>query len=262
MQTQDKLFFIRHAQSQFNLAQMVAAGAASEVREGEDLNVKFDYNLIDCGISELGKKQCEESAEKVKDLNVKFVISSPLRRCLQTTQETFKNHKNKPKVVVWPIVKEMLLSGCDVSDDLATIKKEFPDCDWSLVDALPHPELWLVHMLKNETIVAEIFEELFAKYPTKEEAYKNAKIFLTDKLKHTYPALVESLMDINQRTLEARETLKPLVKELVGDEVIVVVSHSRFLEAFCCESFNEAGEPVNAKWFANCEVAAWNILDN
>ena len=195
-------------------------------------------------------------------MNVKFVISSPLRRCLETTHEIFKNHKNKPKVVVWPIVKEMLLSGCDVSDDLAVIKKEFPDCDFSLVDALPHPELWLVHMLKNETIVNEIFEDLFAKYTDKEEAYKNAKFFLTDKLKHAYPALVESLMDINQRVLDARERLNPLCKELGDNECIVVVSHSRFLEAFCAESFNETGEPVNAKWFANCEVAPYDILNN
>jgi len=57
MQTQDKLYFIRHAQSKFNLAQMVAADSNSEVREGEDLGVKFDYGLIDCGISDLGKQQ-------------------------------------------------------------------------------------------------------------------------------------------------------------------------------------------------------------
>lgn len=262
MQTQEKLYFIRHAQSKFNLAQMVAANSSHEVRQGEDLGVKFDYGLIDCGISDVGKQQCAEAAEKVKGFNVKFVISSPLRRCLETTHEIFKNHKDKPKVIVWPIVKEMLLSGCDVSDDLSVIRKEFPDCDFSLVDALPHPELWLVHMLKNETIVNEIFEELFEKYPNKEEAYKNAKFFLTDKLKHTFPALVESLMDINQRVLEAREKLKPLAKELKDNESIVVVSHSRFLEAFCSESFAENGEPVNAKWFANCEVAPFDILNN
>jgi len=57
MQTQDKLYFIRHAQSKYNLAQMVAAGQTTEVHHGEDLGVKFDYGLIDCGISEVGKQQ-------------------------------------------------------------------------------------------------------------------------------------------------------------------------------------------------------------
>jgi len=262
MQSQEKLYFIRHGQSYYNVAQMVAKKTEHEVKTGDDLGVKFDYGLIDCSISDLGRTQCAEAAEKVKSINVKFVISSPLRRCLETTRLIFKDHPNKPKIVVWPVVKEMLLSACDCSDDLETIKKEYADCDFSMVDALPHPELWIVHMLKNETLVNEIFDELFRKYPDKQEAYKNAKFFLTDKLKHSYPSLVETWMDINQRVLEAREQLKPIVKELKDDESLIVVTHSRFLESLSAESYAENGEPVNAKWFVNCEVAPFDILND
>lgn len=261
-QTQDRLYFIRHGQSFYNVAQMVAKNTEHEVKTGDDLGVKFDYKLIDCSISDLGKTQCAEAAEKVKNINVKFVISSPLRRCLETTRRIFKDHPNKPKIVVWPVVKEMLLSSCDVPDDLATIKREYPDCDFSMVDALPHPELWVIHMLKNETLVNEILTELFEKYPSKEEAYKNAKFFLTDKLKQSYPALLETWIDINQRILEAREKLKPFVQEVKDGEAIIVVTHSRFLESISAESYKEDGEPHNAKWFVNCEVAPFDLLNN
>jgi len=239
---------------------MQALKQETEVKAGEDLGTKFNYDLIDCTISELGKEQSHKAAEILKDTNVTLVFSSPLRRCLATTYEIFKNHKNKPKVVVWPLIKEMLLSNCDTSDELETIKKEYPDYDFSLLDELPHPQLWLIYALKNETIREELLEELFSKYSTKEEAYKNAKYFLTDKLKNLHPALLEAQIDINQRALEAKNTLKDKLKNHPEGESIVVVSHSRFLESFSAESYGEEdGEPVNAKWFNNCEVVSFQL---
>jgi len=256
----EPLYLVRHAQSEFNLAQMKALKQESEVRIGEDLGVKFNYDLIDCSISEVGKQQSAKAAEVLKDTNVTLVFSSPLRRCLATTYEIFKNHKNKPKVVVWPLIKEMLLSNCDVSDELETIKKEYPDYDFSLLDELPHPELWLIYTLKNETIREDLLEELFSKYPTKEEALKNAKYFLTDKLKSVYPNLLEHQIDINQRTLEAKKSIKEKIKNHPEGESIVIVTHSRFLESFSAEKYGEKdGEPINAKWFENCEVASFQL---
>jgi len=150
-----------------------------------------------------------------------------------------------------------------MSDDLETIKKEYPDYDFSAIDLLPHPELWLLHTLKNEAIRDELFKELFDKYPTRQEAFQNAKYFITDKLKNTFPTHVEFQADLNSRVLDAKEALQNLSKEITGDEAIVAVAHSRFLEAFTAERFEgEHEEPVNAKWFANCEVAAFSLEKN
>ena len=194
---------------------------------------------------------------------MKLVISSPLRRCLETTREIFKDHKNKPKVLVWPVVKEMLISSCDMADDLDTIKKEYPDYDFSAIDALPHPELWILYALKNETIREELIQELFAKYPTRNETFHNAKYYISEKLKNMFPTHIEFQVDLNARTYDAKEALKDISKDLNGDEAIVVVAHSRFLEAFTAERFEgENGEPVNSKWFANCEVAAYSLEKN
>jgi len=230
-----------------------------EVRHSEDLGVKFDPRLIDCSISELGKKQALQAGEQLKDINVTLVFTSPLRRCLDTTYYIFKDHKNKPKVIVWPLIKEMLLSNCDTSDHLETIKKEFPDYDFSHIDALPHPELWLLYMLKNETLAHDLIDELFRKYPNKEEAFKNYPAFLNEKVKNAYPNLLEHPIELNQRTLEAKKALIEMSSKHKDGEFICVVAHSRFLESLSAERYEENGLPVNAKWFANCEVVPYKL---
>jgi len=58
MNKHQSLYLVRHAQSKFNLAQMVAVGSTTEVHSAaEDLGVKFSLDLIDCTISDLGRKQ-------------------------------------------------------------------------------------------------------------------------------------------------------------------------------------------------------------
>jgi len=252
-QPHGNVYLVRHAQSAFNLAQMKAMKSEVESKI-EDLNVKFDPNLIDCPISELGFHQTIDAGLKVSEVNVTLVITSPLRRCLQTTHEMFKNHKNKPKVIVWPHIREMLLSACDVSDDLATIKKEFPDYDFSLLDKLPIPELWVLYSLKNEKLAQDLIDELFRKYSTREEAIKNAKFFIDEKLKHAYPNILENQIDINQRAMDTKADLKDKISQLAEGEAIVVVAHSRFLEALTAERYEQDGTPKNARWFHNCEV--------
>jgi broad specificity phosphatase PhoE len=254
-----RFYLVRHAQSEFNLAQMKALKTDSEVKVGEDLGVKFTYDLIDCSISEIGKEQAVKAFEVLKDINVTLVYSSPLRRCLATTYEIFKNHKNKPKVIVLPLIKEMSLSSCDISDELEVIKKEYPDYDFSLLEEYPHPELWLLYNLKNETMREELLEELFSKYRTKEEALKNAKYFLADKVKALYPNSLEAQIDINQRALETKKIMKDKLSNHPEGESIVVVTHSRFLESISAERYGEDGEPINAKWFYNCEVASFEL---
>jgi broad specificity phosphatase PhoE len=105
----------------------------------------------------------------------------------------------------------------------------------------------------------EILDELFRKYSTKEEALKNAKFFLTEKLKNIYPSHLEDQHDLNKRVGEAKDRLRQLLREQKEGESLVVVAHSRFLESFSAQRYEEDGTPVNAKWFANCEVASYEL---
>ena len=51
------LYFVRHAQSEYNLAQLKALNSEVESTKNEDYTVKWDPKLIDATISELGLKQ-------------------------------------------------------------------------------------------------------------------------------------------------------------------------------------------------------------
>ena len=156
----------------------------------------------------------------------------------------------------------MLLSSCDIPDDLDVIKKEYPTFDFSVLDKFPIPELWLYYMFTDETVGPGLLDELFKKYGSKEEAIKNAKFFLLEKIKTVFPTLIEAHTDIRQRTIEARQALKDKLKEFKEGEAVVVVAHSRFLEAYTAESIEADGSPVNAKWFYNCEVAPSDVDGN
>ena len=61
MSQHHNLYLVRHAQSEYNLAQLKAIQSEVESKVEEDLEVKFDNSLIDCGISSLGQKQVSYS---------------------------------------------------------------------------------------------------------------------------------------------------------------------------------------------------------
>lgn len=46
------------------------------------------------------------------------MLVSPLRRAIQTAYHLFKDHPNKPKLMVVPFLREMLSSSCDIGGNL------------------------------------------------------------------------------------------------------------------------------------------------
>lgn len=61
MEKEKSIVLVRHAQSEYNLAMMIALETTSEVKgvdgDYEDLDVKFNPELIDCSISAHGIEQ-------------------------------------------------------------------------------------------------------------------------------------------------------------------------------------------------------------
>ena len=90
------------------------------------LSVVRDKELLDCPLSDLGIKQCEEASSTASRLsNVSTVFISPLRRALQTAYLLFKNHPkfDSIKFIVHPQLRENMHTVCDVPED------------WDLVEA-------------------------------------------------------------------------------------------------------------------------------
>ena len=90
-----------------------------------------DLTLLDCPLSDLGLKQCEEARALAASRlsNVKTVFVSPLRRALQTAYLLFKDHAQQVKVIVHPLLRENLHTVCDVPDHFDSVARDFP---WTL----------------------------------------------------------------------------------------------------------------------------------
>jgi len=78
-----------------------------------------DPTLWDCGLSKRGVEQSEFAASHADELEVGLVIVSPLVWALETAVILFKNHHNKPWLLVVPWCREHLHSTCDVPGNIS-----------------------------------------------------------------------------------------------------------------------------------------------
>ena len=97
------------------------------------------------------------------------MIVSPFRRALDTARIVFKDHKDKPKMIVWPFVKEVLSSSTDIPIELEEVKKQYPEFDFSPVEEqLKNPELWMIETLYDKELRERLLKQAL-------EIKKNAK---------------------------------------------------------------------------------------
>jgi broad specificity phosphatase PhoE len=50
----------------------------------------------------------------MKNKELDIIISSPMRRCLQTCNYVFKDHISNAPVIVDPLFREVMSSRCDI----------------------------------------------------------------------------------------------------------------------------------------------------
>jgi broad specificity phosphatase PhoE len=80
-------------------------------------------------------------------VDVDVVIVSPMRRALTTCALVFKNHKSKAPIIVDPLFREIMESGCDIGSRLRESMKDYPDFDYSLIKNIDY---WYIESLRNE----------------------------------------------------------------------------------------------------------------
>ncbi|KAI8961847.1 phosphoglycerate mutase-like protein [Daldinia sp. FL1419] len=113
------------------------------IRHGEALhNINNEWDLPDPVLTEKGVEQCEALAEKLEQ-NFGFaseecrILVSPLRRTLQTVRFGLQwlRDRGVPTEVraEW---QETTDNPCDIGDDPAVIKDEWPDFDFSTLDPI------------------------------------------------------------------------------------------------------------------------------
>ncbi|KAM0079630.1 hypothetical protein ACKRZS_008241 [Fusarium odoratissimum] len=110
------------------------------VRHGQAVHNLGEANLVlpDTDLTPLGEEQARGLLSKFPGLaNVDLIVSSPLRRTLQTTLLAFPTQLERGlQIVALPEVQEVSDLNCDTGSDLSAIKAEFEhqSVDFGLVE--------------------------------------------------------------------------------------------------------------------------------
>lgn len=119
------IILARHAKAVVN----VHKKSAKHHRDYERLNgIKYDTKYIDSEISEEGWKGIEIFSEKMKDLNIKYVLVSPLKRAMHTAIAGLQEHPNfeNIKFVIFPCLKACLTATMDMTSmSLEELKESY-----------------------------------------------------------------------------------------------------------------------------------------
>lgn len=112
-ETEISIYFIRHAQSQFNA-----------VYDPD----KPDPMIFDSRLSELGERQAASTQKNIHRLNITNVIVSPFTRTLQTASLIFGPQY---PFEVNALVREQLTNSCDVGSSPDNLGDDYPHLDFS-----------------------------------------------------------------------------------------------------------------------------------
>lgn len=143
------IILIRHIRSVFNEVNRIALNN----NDTEFVkSIRFNRSLIDSDI--LNQAQLEmEKANALKELNIRHIITSPLKRTLITCNESIKKIEqskltiNPPIVEVHPLLYEKIEDSCDLIRSLEENEKFFSvfnfrdklfPVDWGKFNSMPY----------------------------------------------------------------------------------------------------------------------------
>jgi len=235
-----QFYFIRHAESEFNRKHMEEVNAQGHGLEKEHLieeadHVKWNSELFDCSISELGKQQAKEANSEAKKLDISLVVVSPLRRALQTAQIIFEGHPSNPKILVQPLMREALCSSCDVPANISDLKQEFEGFDWSLLSEAQGT--WYLSHIDNPE-VAELDQDMEKQGLT----YAQRQLKILEFIK----ARVSP--DCETPTWRSRlDKAKANFRELAQSNKLAAVGHSNFFRNYTKFYTTQSFHPKNCE---------------
>ena len=198
-------------------------------------NGRFDVKFLDAALTRLGVSQAIDAQPIMSKIPIKYVITSPLRRTLETTRIIFANHPNKEQIliIVNPIILECMEDPGDIPNwTLKTWKPKYDDCglnyDFSMMSKI---NLGL-YFLENfdyeakEAIANRIKMEGEQKYP---EVISN----MMNERRRTKPKhyrRIESYENVRRRAKIFLDWIKKFAEEKhVKLNEIAVVTHSKFI---------------------------------
>ena len=151
------IFLIRHGQSEFNVVYETDGS---------------DPMILDAPLTALGHAQARQAREKVANMNIKLVITSPLTRAIQTAQTIF--HGIAP-IRVMAGHRELVGHSCDIGRGPGQLQADFPTLSFDHLD-----DIWWHQGPVNETGVPiepqDVFSARIARFREDLRALKDRPI--------------------------------------------------------------------------------------
>ncbi|CAI2376937.1 unnamed protein product [Moneuplotes crassus] len=223
-----QVILLRHGNSMSN--QEHDALLSSDYTDDQLKTLKKKVDLIDCHLSELGYRQCQEAQPLANLLNVKHVIVSPLLRALETAHNVFKEHPNFKNITftVLPLMKECIVNSDDVPGDIVQRMDEyreiFPNFDTSELEKYEDMHNFFLYDVDMDW-ARDLLQTIASRNSKKETSGFRSEIM--ELLTLRFPLFLESDLSLYKRVLKSKEFLKQFLIQnpLEGDEKIVLVGH-------------------------------------
>lgn len=255
-----KLYLVRHAESLSNkmkddVFKMLNICPVKETKLCLAYKFIKDNDVIDSLLSDVGKKQCEQRRmDDYENISkVKYIICSPLRRCLDTARIIFDTKKMKESgksLTVRGEIRELLCCQGDLPMMVDESMESFREFDFSSIeeDVNQYGEFFFVNYLENQRTQLEVLEYVNS---ITEETTKDAKIdFLVDLLKRRFMEnhLAEKNHDIYIRIQKFKEKVKEFItNNNVKDGELAIVTHMRVIKSWTSNGFDEQNDE-----YVNC----------
>lgn len=274
---------MRHAQSMFNVnickitnkygiswdllsnQHLFDTYPESFFQELKDFLQNDNPEVVNAILTEEGINQCKKTASTtLKDTyqNIRYAMVSPMRRAIQTFENSFENYPNEKnlKVDLNEHLRETIGAPSDVccwtEDEFATIDRD--RFNWDFLAAKPLPNFWFFESLDevNKKTAYDLFK---GKEDLSVEAKKN--ILLQDMCsEENFLFKWESENSKIIRVQKAKEILCNKIKaENIQDYEMVIVTHYDTLRMFTAKNFDKDLKPVDYMIFDNAEIKEFDL---
>jgi broad specificity phosphatase PhoE len=258
-----KVWVIRHGETEANRTFSEADPTHSNLPD----EVRFKRELVDSVLTTKGHSQAKEVGKQLdaKPTRLKVIFVSPLKRALQTTRNILNSMEQKTveKVIVVPIIREVLESACDVPSDIRALKKEFPSYDWSAFEPVKDNKdramtYWLMTLgcAPDTKGPMEVYKKIMKrKHKSHEETVKDMEEEFLRTMASMMPAFCESRQELWNRVQIAKKMVKDFVKKNnYQDGEVAIVAHGIFLSYFLAnpKEMDQKFQLINKPMLKNC----------
>ena len=259
----NKFLYIRHGETNFN----------KDIKLNKKLYFEFkkDLKYLDINLNEQGIKDAINCAQILKKFNIINIYSSPLNRCLQTSKIICEQLNLNNKIIVHPLLNEIIESINDFIFDINEKKLIYNEkfFDWNLynklLDSNFKQNFYFIEYLDNLNIniIKNIKQEFLNNINNKNKIKENLINLI--KLENKKFKKLESLNHLFYRNLQFKKYLrnKYSLDKNINNKVLII-THSNFIKISTSQliyNLKDAGKyfPKDSYQAKNCEILSINI---